>query len=168
MNDFGHFSVALAWFLALFGFLAGLYAGWRRSEAWYESTVASTIAVAVCTSFALFSLGYSFVVSDFSNQYVWQFSNRDMPFIYKITAIWGGMDGSMLLWCFFLASLSAAVAYRSIEYSRILRPWILAVINSSSLFFLTIVVFVTNPFRYIKAPFIPPDGNGLNPLLQNP
>jgi cytochrome c-type biogenesis protein CcmF len=95
-----------------------------------------------------------------------------MPWIYKITAIWGGMDGSMLFWALILSLSGSIAAYSSRHYSEALQrnfmPYVLAVINSSILFFLTVVVFETNPFRYIKADFIPPDGNGLNPLLQNP
>jgi cytochrome c-type biogenesis protein CcmF len=78
------------------------------------------------------------------------------------------MDGSMLLWAFFLTACGSIVASRAHTYPRTLMPWVLAVVNSSSLFFLSVVVFFTNPFRHIKAPFVPPDGNGLNPLLQNP
>ena len=59
------------------------------------------------------------------------------------------------------------VALRIKKYPVALSPWALVVLNAATLFFLTIVVFYTNPFRYLGQPFIPPDGNGLNPLLQN-
>ncbi|MCB0337249.1 MAG: heme lyase CcmF/NrfE family subunit, partial [Bdellovibrionales bacterium] len=74
----------------------------------------------------------------------------------------------MLLWCAMLGVCGAVVAARSSRYPQSLMPWVLAVANSSSFFFLTVVVFFTNPFRHLKTDFIPPDGNGLNPLLQNP
>ena len=77
------------------------------------------------------------------------------------------MDGSMLLWCFLVAVFAACLAVCSRSYPINLVSWLLGFANSSTLFFLTITVFLTNPFRFIKAPFIPPDGNGLNPLLQN-
>lgn len=168
MNSFGSFSLFLAWTLALFGFFAGIVAAKKKSRSWFDSARNATIAVGVCSVVALVTLAALFVSDDYSNQYVWQFSNRSMQTVYKVSAIWGGMDGSMLLWAGILALSGSIVAFRSDRGSRLLMPWVLSIINSSSLFFLTVVVFLSNPFRPIKAPFIPPDGNGLNPLLQNP
>jgi cytochrome c-type biogenesis protein CcmF len=123
--------------------------------------------VALALFLSLVGLGYGFVNNDYSIQYIWQYSNRAMPWIYKITAIWGGMDGSMLLWCGLVAAFCAAVARASVRYPRPLLPWLYAFLNSSTLFFTTITLFLTNPFRYLKASMVMPDGNGLNPLLQN-
>lgn len=168
MNSFGSFTLFLAWALALFGFVAGIIAAKKKSSAWFESARNTTIAVGACSIISLVTLAALFVSDDYSNQYVWQFSNRSMQTIYKVSAIWGGMDGSMLLWAGILALSGSIVAFRSDRGSRLLMPWVLSIMNSSSLFFLTVVVFLSNPFRPISAPFIPPDGNGLNPLLQNP
>ena len=168
MNAIGSFSLFLAWAFALFGFLAGIYAGKTQKRAWFLSVRNATIAVGVLAALSTFSLAQLFLTNDYSNQYVWQFSNRTMPAVYKISAIWGGMDGSMLLWAFILSLSGAIVGYWSHQGPRILMPWVLSIVNSSSLFFLTVTLFLSNPFRHIKAPFIPPDGNGLNPLLQNP
>lgn len=168
MAQFGHFALCVSWLLALLGVFAGLYGGKTGKKRWYDLVVNATVLVGVCAGLSTAALCYGFYTSDFSNQYIWEHSNRDMPGVYKISALWGGMDGSMLLWAFFLTLCGAVVALRSHTYPRRLMPWVLAVVNSSACFFLTVVVFFTNPFRYIKAPFIPPDGNGLNPLLQNP
>jgi len=168
INDLGSYLLLISWGLALLGFAIGIYSGVTKKEAWLESGRRATVVVAVVSIASLLCLGYLFLVSDFSNQYVWQFSNRDMPIVYKFTAIWGGMDGSLLLWCAFLAVCSGLVAYNLSAYPKSFQPWLVAVVNSSTLFFLTVVTYLTNPFRYIAAPFIPPDGNGLNPLLQNP
>jgi len=168
INDLGSFLLLISWGLALLGFVIGIYSGVTKKEAWLESGRRATLAVAIASVASLLCLGYLFLVSDFANQYVWQFSNMDMPIVYKFTAIWGGMDGSLLLWCAFLAICSGLVAYNLSAYPKSFQPWLVAVVNSSTLFFLTVVTYLTNPFRYIAAPFIPPDGNGLNPLLQNP
>jgi cytochrome c-type biogenesis protein CcmF len=90
-----------------------------------------------------------------------------MPWIYKITAIWGGMDGSMLLWCGFVALFALLVACASTRYPRQLLAWLYCFLNSSTLFFSSITLLLTNPFRYLKSSVMMPDGNGLNPLLQN-
>lgn len=167
MAEFGHYAQVLAWFLAGIGIVAGLISGRNGSEAWLKTARNATLLVGVTTNLALISLGYLFYVSDFSVKYVWQFSNRAMESNYKLSAIWGGMDGSMLLWCGFLAIAAAIVAYLVNQYPKRLVAWALAILNVATFFFLTVVVFYTNPFRYLGQPFIPPDGNGLNPLLQN-
>lgn len=168
MNELGNYVLCVGWFLALYGIFSGVYAGLSKRETWYISTVNAVKVVAFCSVIATLILGYGFCVNDYVNQYIWQYSSRDMSLLYKLTAIWGGMDGSILLWCGILGVCSGVVAYQHRLYPRALMPWVLAVISSSLLFFMTVAVFLSNPFRFIKAPFIPPDGNGLNPLLQNP
>lgn len=158
----------LAWSLALFGFIGGLIGASRKFERLSESVRVATVLVAFATVLAIGILAAEFLTDDYTSQYVWQFSNRDMPAIYKLTAVWGGMDGSMLLWAFMLTLSAALVAYTSTRYPRRLITWTIPILNSSSLFFLTVTAFVTNPFRFVQSSFIPPDGNGLNPLLQNP
>lgn len=170
MVEFGHFALCVAWMLALAVTVGGAVVGLKRerySGAQVEALRRSTIVVAVALLCSLCGLGYGFVTNDYAVQYVWQYSNRDMPWIYKITAIWGGMDGSMLLWCFLVALFSALVALSSSRYPRSLLPWLCSFLNSSTFFFTTITLFFTNPFRYLKTPMVMPDGNGLNPLLQN-
>jgi cytochrome c-type biogenesis protein CcmF len=168
MNQFGNFALFLAWALALFGMCAGVVAGRTRSEPWFHTTRNATILSTLCGLLSLGILGALFAASDFSNNYVWGHSDRGMPWYYKVSAIWGGMDGSMLLWAAFLSISTGIVAYFSINSSRQLMPYVLSVANSSALFFYSVTFFLTNPFKFIQAPFIPPDGNGLNPLLQNP
>lgn len=170
MVEFGHFALCVAWLLALIATVGGVVVGLKKQSspgAHVEALRRSTVVVALALFCALAGLGYGFVTNDYAVQYVWQYSNRDMPSIYKITAIWGGMDGSMLLWCFLVALFSASVALSSSRCSRSLLPWLFSFLNSSTLFFTTITLFFTNPFRYLKTPMVMPDGNGLNPLLQN-
>jgi len=165
--ELGHFTEILAWLMALVAVVSGVIAGKSGKTSWLLTSRNATIFVCLCTTIAITTLGYLFYISDFSVKYVWQFSNRAMESNYKISAIWGGMDGSMLLWCFFLTIAAAIVAFNIKRYPQALSPWVLVVLNAATLFFLTVVVFYTNPFRYLGQPFIPPDGNGLNPLLQN-
>ncbi|MBX7142889.1 MAG: heme lyase CcmF/NrfE family subunit [Oligoflexia bacterium] len=168
MAEFGHFAQCLAWLIAVVCVLGGFYGAARGKLAWYQTTRAGTFLVFVASFCALGALAFAFVQDDYTNQYVWQHSNKEMAAAYKITAIWGGMDGSMLLWAALLSLAGALVAWRAPTYPQMLMRWVLPVVNSTSLFFLSVVVFLTNPFRYLKSEFIPPDGNGLNPLLQNP
>lgn len=168
MTEFGHFAQCLAWLVALISVLGGFYGAAKGKHAWHESTKAGTYLAFVASLCALAALAVAFVQDDYTNQYVWQHSNKEMSAGYKITAIWGGMDGSMLLWAVLLSLAGALVALRSSTYPQALMRWVLPCMNSATLFFLSVVVFLTNPFRYLNSEFIPPDGNGLNPLLQNP
>jgi cytochrome c-type biogenesis protein CcmF len=91
-----------------------------------------------------------------------------MPTIYKFTAVWGGMDGSMLLWATFLGCSTSVLAFQIKKLASPLMAWTLSAANSSTLFFTSVTLYSTNPFRYLQTHIVPPDGNGLNPLLQNP
>lgn len=168
MNTAGHFALCLSWLFALFGVLGGVLAAWSKSDRWFESVRRAIIGSAITACISVFALGFEFVQNNYTNQYVWQFSNESMEWWYKVSAIWGGMDGSMLLWAALLSLSAAVVARNAYHYPRGLVSWTFPVLSSSLLFFLTIVTFFTNPFRFLEAEFIPPDGNGLNPLLQNP
>lgn len=168
MSELGNFSLTLSFLACLFAIGAGLYSALTGKQQWFYSARASTLVVFITMAISIVCLGYSFVSNDYSNQYVWQYSNRDMDWIYKISAIWGGMDGSMLLWATILSTFCAMAAVRSVAYGRKLAAWTIVTLNSSTIFFATTVLFWTNPFRFIQTNFIPPDGNGLNPLLQNP
>lgn len=173
MSILGNFTLILAFVACVYALVTSL-ASTRGSlsalsaQSLFLSARAATIAVFAMLAVSIFSLGYSFIANDYTNQYVWQFSNRDMAWYYKLSAIWGGMDGSMLLWAFILSGFCALAAARSVGYGRELGRWSIFSLNLSTIFFTTITLFWTNPFRFIKADFIPPDGNGLNPLLQNP
>ncbi|MCI5066067.1 heme lyase CcmF/NrfE family subunit [bacterium] len=177
MNNFGNFSLALAWIAALIGILSGIAGGSdavrnrfapQISHRFTKLSLRSLQLVTITTTLSLLALGYGFFTADFSNQYIWQFSNRDMPSIYRVSAIWGGMDGSMLLWCFFHAAGAGILSLSHRHFPEKIAPWMLSWLHFSLFFFLTLVFLLTNPFRSIQSPFIPPDGNGLNPLLQNP
>lgn len=168
MAELGNFSLALAWILAVFGIVSGIIAGYQNNIRWLQSCRNATISITVLTLTALVTLGVSFYNNDYSILYVWQYSNRAMDSIYKVSAIWGGMDGSMLLWCAMHTVSAGILALGALRHNTKLMGFTLAVLNGSIAFFITVVLFYTNPFRYFSQGFIPPDGNGLNPLLQNP
>jgi cytochrome c-type biogenesis protein CcmF len=168
MSAFGQFALTFSWIVSLFACISGIFAGRSGKDSWFFTVRNATIFVTLGTFLALASLAYCFLNNDYAVQYVWQYSNRAMPSMYKVSAIWGGMDGSMLLWAGILSLFGATLAFYAARYNRKLLGWTLAVFNSSTFFFLTVVLFYTNPFRYLKQEFIPLDGNGLNPLLQNP
>ncbi len=115
---------------------------------------------------ALTALAYSFAYNDFSVAYVAANSNSQLPLIYRITALWGGHEGSMLLWSFILSGWTLAVALFGGNLPMTMQARVLAVMGLIGLGFLLFVQITSNPF--LRAlPFFPLDGRDLNPLLQD-
>ncbi|AMD00728.1 MULTISPECIES: heme lyase CcmF/NrfE family subunit [Halomonas] len=120
----------------------------------------------VFLSLSLAVLIWAFVVSDFSVRYVASHSSLSQPTIYKVTAVWGGHEGSLLLWVWLLAAWGVAVAIFSRTLPREMLARVLAVLGMVSVGFLAFTVFTSNPFeRIVPGPM---DGRGMNPLLQDP
>lgn len=122
------------------------------------------LLVFVALSYAC--LVWAFVSDDFSVHYVARHSNSLLPLPYKISATWGGHEGSLLLWLLILVSWLALVALNSGRLPPELAARVLAVLGMVSMGFLLFTVLASNPFNRIL-PFPPPDGADLNPLLQD-
>jgi cytochrome c-type biogenesis protein CcmF len=167
MVALGHFSLCLAWLFTLAGIFFGCYAGLSKKQSCFLALRNLCIICAVLMILSLAGLAAAFLTDDYTNQYVWQHSNMTMSDLYKFTAIWGGMDGSMLLWAAVL-TVNVGIVAALYRKNHQLMSWVLTTLLTCQLFFVTVVVFLTNPFRHLLVDFIPPDGNGLNPLLQNP
>ncbi|MBL7662158.1 heme lyase CcmF/NrfE family subunit, partial [bacterium] len=109
-----------------------------------------------------------FLTHDYRFGYVWKTSNNEMHPLYLISAVWGGMDGSMLLWAV-VTSIYGIFCVRSLRFAQqTFRSATYAFFHAGTLFFYSVVCFFTNPFRLLPTEQIPSDGSGLNPLLQNP
>jgi len=120
--------------------------------------------ILICIAFAALTVAY--VTSDFSVLNVWQNSHSAKPMLYKISAVWGNHEGSMVLWVLILALFGAAVATFGSNLPRQLQANVLAVQGSIAVAFLLFIIMTSNPFlRVSPAPF---DGQGLNPVLQDP
>ncbi len=165
----GNFFLTCSWILSLYGLVIGSWAALTNRQGAFHSTRVSVHLSAICSGIALIYLGYAFITHDYSYVYVWQTSNNAMHPVYLFTAIWGGMDGSMLLWVAFMGLFSAiVVANRGDNIPQRILNWLVPVTSGGNLFFLIIVTFLTNPFRTVPNGAALIDGNGLNPLLQNP
>jgi len=115
---------------------------------------------------ALLCLTYAFVANDFSVLYVAQHSNTQLPTIYRISAVWGGHEGSLLLWAFLLALWTLAVAMYSKHLPEEMVARVLGVMGLIAVGFLLFMLMTSNPFdRLLPAAA---DGRDLNPLLQDP
>ncbi len=166
LADLGYFALIAAFFAAIYAAVAAWYGNRTDQPAWVESARNATIAIFFLILLACALLVVALVQGDFSIEYVWRVSSRDMPTYLKVTALWGGQAGSLLFWNLTLAAFTAASMFRNWSRQRDLMPYALIVASLTQIFFLFITVFVENPFARLDV--IPPDGNGLNPLLRHP
>ncbi|GAB4388362.1 heme lyase CcmF/NrfE family subunit [Albidovulum sp.] len=160
-------EVALALALALSLLAAGLAvaAGRQRDALRLTAARNAVLAVAVLVSLAFAILFHAFIVSDFSLSYVAQNSNLSLPMVFKIAGVWGAHEGSLLMWAWFLAMVSAAAVVLHWREAPLSMPWVIATLGVIEAGFLALVVLFSNPFARLLP--VPADGRDLNPLLQD-
>ena len=164
--ELGHFALWLALGVALMlGVLPMAGAANGRSD-WMGLARPGAYALFALVAVAFACLVASFVRHDFSVLYVASNSNTALPLQYRIAGVWGGHEGSLLLWVQMLALWTVAVAAFSRHLPEAVVARILAVMGLVSVGFLLFMLFTSNPFdRLFPAPL---DGRDLNPLLQDP
>jgi len=166
LPELGHFALILALCLCVLLGTFPLY-GAATGNVRYMGLARPLVAgVFVFIGLAYVLLTYSFAIDDFSVTYIQQHSNTLLPFRYKLTAVWGGHEGSFLLWTFMLAGwmLAVAVFSRSMPIEFVAR--VLGVLGLLSVGYLLFMLATSNPFDRI-VPLPPADGADLNSALQD-
>ena len=164
--ELGTFALILALLLALAQSLFGLVGAHRHRESWMAVVTPAVSGVWVFIAFAFGLLTASFVNNDFSVRYVASNSNSALPLLYRVAAVWGAHEGSLLLWILILATWTLLVAALSGGLPVAFRARVLGVLGLISVGFISFTLFTSSPF----ARLIPSasDGSDLNPLLQDP
>ncbi|MDP7152532.1 MAG: heme lyase CcmF/NrfE family subunit [Paracoccaceae bacterium] len=165
LPELGHFSLALALFLALVQSILPLIGANRGDVRLMRSAEVTAYAQVVFVGFAFAALLNAFITSDFTVLNVTNNSNSLKPMIFKIAATWGSHEGSLLLWVFILTIFGAGVAIFGSNLPTSLRARTLSVQAWISVGFLSFMLLTSNPFDRIFPP--PLDGDDLNPLLQD-
>jgi len=165
--ELGHFALVLAFVVVLVQSTLP-WLGLVRNDARIQLMAHSTVHVQTALlllSFVL--LTYGFLINDFSVDYIARQSNTLLPIEYKISAVWGGHEGSLLLWAFILALWSSLVAKfsKGLPLDMVVR--VLAILGLISAAIISFILFTSNPFDRLLPDF-PIEGNDLNPLLQDP
>ena len=106
------------------------------------------------------------VTHDFSFRYVASYTSANLPTVYTVAAFWGGQSGSLLFWALVLSTFAAIALVSNRRTNRELMPWVTGTLGVVLVFFLAVTVFGSNPYERLD--WIPPDGRGMNPQLQNP
>jgi cytochrome c-type biogenesis protein CcmF len=138
----------------------------RGSRRLIESGIGASYLVTALMTVASAVIINAFMTDDFSIRYVARESESAQPLVYKFTAYWGGLDGSILFWVFLLSVFASIAIYVNKERHRELIPYVVATVSTVEMFFLYLMVVHKNPFSTTVAA-VPADGTGLNPLLQN-
>jgi cytochrome c-type biogenesis protein CcmF len=164
--EFGQFALILAVCLSLCQAalpLAGSYTGRRE---WMLLARPAAAGQFVFVAFAFGVLAYAFQQDDFTILYVANNSNTALPAAYKFAAVWGGHEGSLLLWCLMLAAWTLAVAAGSRSQPLEFSSRVIGVLGIVSAGVLLFTVLTSNPFDRLPPGII--EGADLNPLLQDP
>lgn len=165
MAELGRAALALTLGLSLYALIAGGYAAARGRRRLAHSARNALIATFFSTLVAVAVLLRAFIRSDFSFAYVADHSSRALPAQYKVSALWGGQEGSLLLWLFILTGFAALSVWLNRGRTRDLVVWTVPVLGAITVAFSWMLVAVSSPFTVVDAAI---DGRGLNPSLQNP
>ncbi|URL06942.1 heme lyase CcmF/NrfE family subunit [Avibacterium sp. 21-595] len=164
--ELGNYALALSLGIALLLAIFPLYGAEKNNAQLMALARPMTYGLFVALSLAFACLFYLFATNDFSVQYVVNNSNTTLPLAYRLSAVWGSHEGSLLLWIWLLTLWSAAVAFFSKPLPQEAVARVLGVMGVITIGFLIFVLFTSNPFTR-TFPNFPVEGRELNPLLQD-
>ena len=164
--EIGHFALILALSLALLQGILPMVGAQRNDAVMMGTARTAAFGHFVFVVIAYVCLTWAFLSNDFSVAYVANHSQLNLPTMYKITAVWGGHEGSVLLWVLILAVWTVAVGMYSRNLPDSFVARVIGVLGLLSVGFLLFVLLTSNPFDRLAIP--PADGADLNPLLQDP
>jgi cytochrome c-type biogenesis protein CcmF len=164
--ELGHFALVLALLLAAAQAVFGIVGAARGDLRWQAAVRPAVAGQFVLVSVSMATLVYAFVNFDFSVVYVASNSNSALPTFYRVAALWGAHEGSLLLWIWILAGWTLAVAVASRHLPVSFASRVLGVLGIVSFAFVLFTLATSNPFDRIFP--APADGRDLNPVLQDP
>lgn len=168
MYYFGYLALVLAMLFSLLAALSALMDLWRNETKNSKRIELAHFPVSLCLLLASAALLHALFWQDYALQYAANYTDRYLDLFYRLTAFWAGQPGSMLFWALVTAILGSLFPflphYRSLDQKT--RLWFWVFFHSIMVFFTLVLTTYSNPF-IMQTP-VPADGNGLNPLLQNP
>ncbi|MCE7792817.1 heme lyase CcmF/NrfE family subunit [Salipaludibacillus sp. CUR1] len=166
MHIIGNVSIYLAFFLSIYAFAAYVLGIKKQDQRLIDSGKGATMGIFILASISMILMFVLLGTSQLQFEYVYRYTSTDLPVMYKLAALWAGNAGSLLLWTFFLAMYSAMIAFSRKMKRNPMTPYIISIMMLNVIFFYFILSFVTQPFTLMDG--VPPEGRGLNPMLQDP
>jgi len=165
MAEIGRISLVVAFVVTAYLTVASAFGAARRQPDLLASARNGVYTAAALVSLAWGALLYAFATHDFSLQTVAHYNSRAIDLAYSLSGAYASQEGSLLMWAWGVVMMLLVVTLQNRGRNRSLMPWVTAVMGFVASFFLSLLVFFSNPF--VRSAVIPPDGQGLNPLLQN-
>lgn len=166
LPELGHLALILAFLVAVVQGTLPLIGAHRGHAGWIAMARPAAQTQFLLVLLAFFLLMYGFIVNDFSISYVAHHSNSKLPTAYRAAAVWGGHEGSLLLWLLMLNGWACAVSLLSRQLPQAMVARVLGVLGLISIGFLMFMLITSDPFERLMP--APPEGQDLNPLLQDP
>ncbi|MFN5792088.1 MAG: cytochrome c biogenesis protein CcsA, partial [Burkholderiales bacterium] len=164
--EIGHFALILALCASLIQGVIPLIGAHKGRSDWIALARPTCQASFVLVGISFAALTWSFYFNDFYVAYVAGHTKNQIPNMYRLSAVWGGHEGSMLLWVLMLVSWAFSVSQLSKTLDSAMVARVLAVLGLITFGLLLFVLFTSNPFDRLFP--VPPEGRDLNPLLQDP
>ncbi|HDR1813722.1 TPA: heme lyase CcmF/NrfE family subunit [Pasteurella multocida] len=164
--ELGNYALALSLAIAVLVAIFALWGAEKNHIQLMSLARPMTYGLFISLTLAFVALFYLFAVNDFSVQYIVNNSNTNLPLHYRLSAVWGSHEGSLLLWIWLLTLWGTAVAWFSKQLPQEAVARVLGIMGIISIGFLIFVLFTSNPFDR-TFPDFPVDGKELNPLLQD-
>ncbi len=165
MTLLGNFALWTALLVGVWTAVVGFSGRWHGRPGLTVSVTRSVYALFGVMLVAAASLWVGLINHDFNIEYVASYTSRNLPGYFIVSAFWAGQKGSLLFWAVVLSSFAALAQWLTSARYKALLPYVAAVTSSVVVFFIAVMLFAANPFARLG--FTPPDGNGLNPQLQN-
>ncbi|AYV12031.1 heme lyase CcmF/NrfE family subunit [Shewanella algae] len=163
--ELGHFSLIIGMAFAVLLMTVPLIGVARKDQYLVRYAWPLSYGMFLFIFLSVIALGYSFATDDFSVAYVAHHSNSQLPIFFKIAAVWGGHEGSLLFWVFSLSVWAAAVAFFSKGLEEVFTARVLAVLAMITIGFTLFMLLTSSPFERLFP--IPAEGRDLNPMLQD-
>ncbi len=163
MPSIGFAAQVLALALALYASVVAVVGAQRKRQDLIISARNASLTVTVLLTIAVGALEYLLITQHYQTEYVANVTNSDSTLFFRMAALWGGQNGSLLFFAWLMSIFAGAVLLRKWGAVQTLIPYVIAVMQVVMIFFIGLIVFVANPFKQL--PFFPADGQGLNPLL---
>ncbi len=166
MTALGEFALWIALPISFWGMVMGFVGGKQGRGDLILSGERSVYLVFALLAIASLAITNAFLTDQFQYQYVAGYSNRNLDTYFKLSGLWAGQRGSLVFWAVLLAFFASVTVFQNRNKNREFMPYVVGVLQGILAFFLVVLLFAgVNPFEQLG--FMPADGQGLNPQLQN-